>query len=509
MSKKTQFVGGEFIETFSNFDEGMTSNLRSSFGVAEIANGFAYKDKIFPKIELTDETPAPTNYQIIALAQRGEYTGSEPRIWGVGLAGTHGTVVSKDDFWSGDWVSRAVLATYTPVVRTPAIIYKRSLYFFADENRITRVLADTSATVTENWENGFEPMHGVGSTPVVGKIPYSFVYHPEYDILYILDKHHVSQSDNGTSSQNILTLDENKTLTCGSPYGQFLAMGQYDSATASSSVLIWNVDTGNPFVETVPWGDGELIALGELNGYLVGVTLEASIYAGNQRKMVFKRYNGSTIEELGEALRDNIIYSGSYNLVQPYCDGRKLYFMGLNSYDGSSEGRDDGILSIDYQGRLQLELRVAGVVDDNNEIHSFIKRGNLWAVAHSTDYQVDMTNSSNTDLGDITSVTSLVCDGNEPGIEKQLTSIRVSHEALPSGAEIVVEYKKPGDTTWTLIGTKSETGSYRSTFNKLQVGGGNLPSFFEILIRVSSTGGAVIKPFEVRSTIKSSDKIKT
>ena len=492
MSKSTSYQGGEITEKISNFDEGITSNLHNSRGVAEIAHGHVYPDRVIPRRGLIEDTTTGSHEpKSFVVRPRFSASDTQDEIWGLDFNSE--AIVSKETITTGSW-SPAVSLTETPVDNTPVVWYKGKMHWMGNSSRLQRVSTNSSPVLEENVLSGF--------TPMTGTFPFAFVLHPDYDKVYVLEKSSVSEINNSTINKDVLLLNEYKTLTCGTHYNQFLAMGQFDEANQTSDMLIWNVNLENPYIETIPWGDGELVGLGNVRGYLVGMTLEQGDSAGEMTRLVFQRYNGSTVEFLNEMVFDDIIFADASDAIQVQSDGQKMYFKGLSKKKGNSR-INNSIFSIDELGRIIEEFTVQ---DASNNVFGFVKKNNQLLVSHSVPFKIHYSDSADTYDYD-TKVTSLIIDGNLPEVEKTLKSITVPHSKLKAGQSIKVEYLKPGDTNWVEIGTKSEEDSYRSTFTRMYTESSiNLPSFNTILIRVISNGGAVIKPFEVVSVIKESDK---
>jgi len=492
MSKSTLFEKGEIIETFSNFNEGITSNIRGSKGMGDVRHGHVYPNRIIPRAEMVEESPS---YNIEALAVRPPISASDSndKYFGLSIDDTN-RIVSKQSFSGGSWSSHLALSEI-PVTKTPFVIYGFRMWWIGDGSKLQAASTAPSATEYPNLQSGFGAM--------TGSLPFVFVYHPEYDNLYILEKSAVSQIDGTTVSKNVLNVSAYKTLTAGAPYGSYLAMGQFDPATVTSTLLLWNVNTEVPYVEPFAWGDGEIIALGELGTHLIGVTLEVGNNANELKRMVFQRFNGSTIEYLGEILGDGLVFDPTADVIQPKSDGQRLYFKGLARNLGNTT-RSNVIISVDKDGNVFSDISID---DASNNVYDFVKQNNRIMVAHSVPHKIHKSSQTPTYTYETVAV-SLICDGNNPHLEKTLKEIIVPHDKLPAGAAIKFEIREPGDVTWTHVGTKDKEGSYRSTLAKNTILNKPFPKFNELLVRITSTGGAVIKPFKVVSEFKSSDKVR-
>lgn len=501
MSKSTQIQGTKVTETFSNFDEGISPNIRASYGVGDVGHGFVYKDKIIPRVGIIDNTPDGTGGTTpmegrtlinASIRRAASYPDSNPRYAGLlkSLDESEADLVIKKDGFNDEWETAHTL-TKRLVANTPMEDYSFDFLYMVERSATLSDLASSDATTSdEEVETGFQVMQGT--------LPFVFVYHPEYDNLYILEKAAVSEIDGGTINRNVLSLSQFYTLTAGCAYSSFLAMGQYDQATESSTALIWNVDTDSPYIETIPWGAGEIIAMAELDGALVGVTIEVNASSGGLRRMVGSRFNGSFVEPISEILGDNAVFGDQYNVIQPFNDGKRLYFMGLNS----DENRNNYLLSIDRNGVIRKEIVNQ---EQSNNYNCFLKENNRFTIGAGSPGKIYI--SDNTSYNQETFVTSLACNANSPHITKTLKEITVAHSPIPSGGSVKIEYKDLEGGSWIVAKTNTTEGEARTSIQRNIESDKNFPQYRELLVRVTTTGGVTILPFKVVSEMKSDDKI--
>lgn len=80
----------------------------------------------------------------------------------------------------------------------------------------------------------------------------------------------------------------------------------------------------------------------------------------------------------------------------------------------------------------------------------------------------------------------------ESNVDKQLHSAFVNFVALPSAGQVILQYRKDEETTWTTIFTDTTDNAISHESVNIESTGVNLPTFREIQFRIESTGGAEI-----------------
>jgi hypothetical protein len=84
---------------------------------------------------------------------------------------------------------------------------------------------------------------------------------------------------------------------------------------------------------------------------------------------------------------------------------------------------------------------------------------------------------------------SVWLEGNSIEIEDQISSVEVTFEPLDEGQEVKLEYRKPGGE-WATFFIHKVTGSTKREAKRVESTNSQMPSFREIQVRATSTGGA-------------------
>ena len=87
------------------------------------------------------------------------------------------------------------------------------------------------------------------------------------------------------------------------------------------------------------------------------------------------------------------------------------------------------------------------------------------------------------------------------GLTKELVGVTVETEYLPSGATVVLKYKKDEETSWTQIFSHAVADSLEHSTGIIESTGANLPQYREIQFRIESTAGAEITGLKFKSQI--------
>lgn len=290
---------------------------------------------------------------------------------------------------------------------------------------------------------------------------------------------------NGAGSITLgLTLPSNLVIKSISEFGNYLAIACQPlyQDSANSKVFLWDRDvTLSTVSETIDWGNNDLFAIENLDGYLIGVSIKRATTLLN--KLIFSKYIGGGAVKFNE-IPLSTYYSGLANIPETTSAyyvirgqqkfNNRLYF-GLsatsldavtNDFTGIwSVGRNDETspFSVGFDrtpSNDTVELRINGflMVNDFTYISYIQTGGTTWALSF-TSYQ----NTYNA-----TSIYRTVINPNMPeddkGELKKLVSVKVIYEPIIAGMQCVLKYRVDGGS-FTTVFTETTTGT-KSTKRK-------------------------------------------
>lgn len=317
--------------------------------------------------------------------------------------------------------------------------------------------------------------------------------HSKDDILYIPYDNKIAKNDNGTWTAVALTLPSHLKITSIAEYGNQLAIACAPlSGVGGSVVYLWDRDeTTTILSESIPWGEGNLRVLEEIEGFLVGISYIGTNNINFDQKAVFKYYAGSKPITFLEFVNDTTFSTSSPNDI-PIAKqkvNKYLYFPMKITLNGTIQhgiwkiGRTkSGTFSVVMDRTWNNDTTPVAA----DEIFNFILVGDYMFIAYSDGGTHDISKTDNTNLHDITAIyeTVILNDGNS-AITKKLKGITAMHEALPANGKITIKYKKDEETSFTEIGSNTTDDAIRSSFVKTS--SAELPQYKEITFRLELT----------------------
>lgn len=497
MSKSTQTSkdGNQIVETFSNFNESITSNIRNSYGWANKSHGYFYNDRVVPRIESEDISPSNASTVDLRQLNIGDDRASADTLLGLSYASTN-ALWSKPSLYSGSW---SKIADVTTPLKTDTFLTQNftTNYYMNEDNELCRMSNAGSET------DGFlqmEASEGSLSFPQP-------VYNPEIDSWYYFDKYNVWENNSDFSINSAinknnasLSLSIYLDITASCVYNAYICIAQYDKEKNKSIVRLWDGRTTTLSNEELfPGGDGEIIAIAELEGQLVSVNLEAGSNAADRNKLSVRIFDGSGMKEVNTIIPDGINFDSTFNITHPYNDGYKLYFTAFDVTFGGSN-KSSAIYSVDSTGQIEI----AYVEDDasTQTVTSFVKAGNTFATTWGSNGNVSRTTGvAEPTYSYPTILDTLLIDGNMAHEEKQISMIEIPHEPIPTGATLEIQYRlyPEAEGVWTTLKTTgvAEEGTRRTFVTRLP-DGSHFPKHFEAQIRAISNG-VTLMPFKVHS----------
>jgi hypothetical protein len=380
--------------------------------------------------------------------------------------------------------------------------------------------------------------------------------HSKYDILFIpyttSTGTFIAKNDNGSWNDTALTLPSYLKITSICEYGNYLAIACAPrSRVGNSKVFLWDM-TSTDVMESIDFGEGNLVILEEIEGHLIGISYFG--YPNSFKgKVVFRQYSGGVATIFNQLWVDEsiIIEKFAKQKVNQYlyfpltCKKNGVTLRGIWKI-GRQTPNDPFALSMD---------RFAENDETDTALTGFFIIGDYVFVSYldtATPYAYHLSKTNSTVSYTATSIyESLIQNLGDSRLKKKLLGITVMTESLPALGQVVLKYQKDkdvGGTTWTTIFTHSPTtaGSFivgreykittagttdftligaadnnvGTVFTATGVGTGtgtaidnlishscvtSLPEFKEIVFRIESTGGAVITGFEYKVEIIGKD----
>lgn len=302
-------------------------------------------------------------------------------------------------------------------------------------------------------------------------------------------------------------------------WGNYIMIGMAygTSATASptgrSLVFQWDGSSTSAFNDRIDWGEGALMALGNIEGMICGVSnkyLETpsglTSLAAGAGAMVIRLWGGGVPRVMKEVVGNQSVTLGRM-LQEVVVKNNKMYWVASVPMNQSTSTESTYHLGIWAFGRknqnsdfaLSLDYIVNAVVDTSNfKIVSFGNAGNYWFLNHSNDGSVvktdDATNYTETSIYE-----TQIFGTENASIEKKLLGVTVDMVALPTAGQVVLKYRINEETSYTTIFTYTTDNGISHSAVNIESSGDNLPQYRELQLRVESTGGAEITGISLKA----------
>ena len=287
------------------------------------------------------------------------------------------------------------------------------------------------------------------------------VIHSADDILYVAAKNATTlratiwKNDNGTWAGGTdtvsLTLPANMSVTSMCEYGIYLAIAcvSDDPLTTSSKVFLWD-RVATTWNESIDWGEGSLNVLEELEGRLIGISIQERVnatnllfnttinfkyYAGAQGAIEFDRLTGLTaatpVSYLGKAKQkanNRIYFATIISTPEGTATREGVWSVGPNKQGGYS-------IVNEYQSS---DATIPTAIDGFFLMGSYI----FIAYSNSGSLSGNISKTRDDEVYSNNSVyESIAFDGGDSSLTKKLIGVTVHTVAIPSGGSIVLKYK--------------------------------------------------------------------
>lgn len=336
--------------------------------------------------------------------------------------------------------------------------------------------------------------------------------HPTDDILYLGYDNKIAANNAGSWTPAALTLPQDYIITSLRPYGNFLAIGMRPSSGENSRMFLWDRDSSvATLAETVDWGEGDLMALEELGGALIGISkLNSANYFTSS--IVVRHYTSAGAEKILQL--DSVTSTGSAGLFSRKVNGRILIPVSLN-LDGANSIYAIAAIGRQYAGgpfaitleRLQtndstvspgVNVQLGFYLIGSYLFNSYIDNSSAYHMS-KTDDQANYTAVSVYE----TSINQGM-DAADRILDKKLHSVGATYEPLPAAGQVVVKYRVNGGS-WITIFTETTDGATRTEPYTVDANGNAFTDSSEYEFRIESTGGAILTGFNYRYETKQSN----
>lgn len=485
-------MGKIYTEKITRFDGGIIDDIRERTDRGfQISNNF---DIFTNPLRLTPHRATTANETKAQNIIRFLYTNGKLYGYGVASGNSRPAIYYKasnaiSDAWTAPTDNEA--SSGTTRWRHVFFHYKNYLYGWVDNATLWRWGDLTGVpTFDESWKT-------------VSNFTYTAepLIHPTDDIAYFFTDNFVHTNNAGTWSANALTLPSNMIITDAEPVGNLLAIAcRPKDAGGKSVVFLWDRDSSlSTITGKIDWGEGNLLYIAYLDGNLIGVTdyfLNDSTLNLSAGKLIIKVASGEkarTIKEIQKTADDTTSFIpntgissdgtnvDSNSVRTKIIRDNKLYIPGAMS-DQAETWR--GAIVITGDGRVTMDT----VESEATSLEGMFVLGRYWFFAHSLDGSVNRTDTT---YGTAVYQSQKFTEG-DAGTTKKLLGVTVTFAPLPSGASVIVKYRKDEATTWTTIFTHTTANSIRHTARNIESSDANLPTYKEIQFRIESTGGAEI-----------------
>lgn len=466
--------------TIRQFYGGISDDVRqttdNAFAISQHFDIFSSPNRLTPFRNSEDE--GVTSTQSLA---NFVYTNS--KLYGLGVvSGTARVkIFEKSDPTAGSWAASTTGEDSGGTRQTNVFIdYKGKLMGWSAGTRIWSYTYGTST-----W-NGSERSGFTYSTTAQAFI------HPADDVCYFPYDNKIAALNNTTWTDVAITVSSKHTITGLSQYGNYLAIAcKSVSGQSNKSVLyLWDRNTAvTTLSEVIDWGEGDLVAVGNVDGNVIGISNVGGTSFSIAPKITIKAYSGGTPRQLKELSATSITC-----LSNPIISGDKMYFAvtgtGYNGIFCVGRKNQNYPLSVTLSNKYFNDTAAVA----SNSRHFYIL-GDYFFISNTSD-TVSKTDDQSTYTA--TSIyESQKFSNNDPASPKQLFGVAVFYAPLPSSGQVVLKYRKDEETSYTTIFTDGVDNAIAHEAVNIESTGANLPVFKEIQFRIESTGGAEITGFKV------------
>ena len=498
-------MGKKIVQEIKRFDSGITGSLDSPFH--QHFDIFSDPNRLIPYRSTEAEQNATSAANFGLFNPRNFQLGKDGKMYALGddNAGGLAQVLEKTDPTTGNW------GLSTTAVGTGVVVYGAfiewgttpAFYMFSGTNRLS------AWTIGGTFNNTVSSLTLTTITSVAQGVVGAD------DQLYMFYNNKVVRVTRaGVATDDVLTnLPSDMRIVSACRWGSYIAIGMAygTSATAIpsgvSKVFLWDMVTTTTISDVIDWGEGALRVLGNVEGRIVGVSDKylTNPISLSQGSMVVRMWSGGAPQIFKEVVANQLVTadSGTYDDVvtrfprDVVVKDNKMYWVASVPFGASTSTESTFHLGIWAFGRkdrnsdfaLSLDYVEEAVSTSNYFINSFGNAGNYWFISYSAAGLVnktdDATNYTHTSIYE----TEKFGDGKTT---RKIVGVSVMTDALPTAGQVVLKYKKDEETSFTTIFTNTTDNSIRHTAINIESSGATLPTYKRLILRVESTGNAVV-----------------
>lgn len=320
---------------------------------------------------------------------------------------------------------------------------------------------------------------------------------PTDNCMYMFYNNKVVRVTAGNSfSDNVVPLPTGYKITGACLWGNYIAIGMSittinGGAFGDSLVVLWDPTLDN-FSEIIPFGDGELLTFGNVEGSIVAIISAgmSSTYSVDGGKLSIRIWSGGFPQKIKEVKLNTTVSVGT---THPKCVIKdfRIHFASEISVAGTTYR---GIWSFGrkapgYPYALSLFINAEGATGG---IRGLGNIGNYWFLNLTDSGAVNDTIVKTDDSNSAYFFTAFLesqkynCGGLHK--RKLLHSVFATTVPQPSGAQLVLKYRKDEESSWTTLFTEFTDNNILTELGAAS--GVTLPEFREIQFRLESTGFA-------------------
>lgn len=498
---------------FNDFSGGMVTDPRDTrINVCRLCKGFdafTYPNKLVPNRSSINADTNATMSRVVNFVYENSV------LYGLGIAsGTVGVqIFKKTNLASTTWLTPANnTATGLPDSNVFSY-YHTKIYGLIGGNEVYAFDTAGGAFVAN-----VQAINYVNTAPALA--------HSKDDVLYIPTDNQINSFNFGTSTWTVgaLVLPSNFVISSICEYGNYLAIGCYDSGTGRSRVFLWDRNSSlTTLSETIDWGSGRLFILEQISGTLIGVSLYDSttgISTLNGR-ITFRYYGGSgtgssnssagpgavKFNELISSASGNGGGAGTAPRMCKQIVNDRLYFM--MSFTAESV-LNEGIWTVGQSNTGAWAVNVPYLPNNDTGtllgiLLGFVLIGDLMFIAYidgngnycltATDSQNNYNNTSyyETTINPLQPERYKLSAGMRTE-KKQVIASRLCTEVLTSGQTIVLSYRVDGGSWIELITATADGLTVRESAAQ-DINGNSIVQGREYEFQIKSSGGAPLTEF--------------
>jgi hypothetical protein len=422
--------------------------------------------------------------------------GSNGKLYGLGKNGSgYPKVVSKTSPTAASWTLEATAEGNAARIPECFIEWQGAWWFFQGTNQIGKWAI--GGTVTQSVATVGTTINTVAQG-VIGSD----------NNLYLFYNNKVARvSPAGIVTDDVCAaIPSDMRITSVTRWGSYLMIGMAfgTSSTASptgrSQIFEWDMVSTTTITDVIDWGEGALMALGTIEGAVVGVSDKylSSSLGLMHGSMVVRLWAGGVPRVMKEVVSNQTVTLGRF-LSEVVVKNNKMYWVASVPFGLSTSTESTFHLGIWVFGRknansnftLSLDYIEPNISASNFYINSFGAAGDYWFINHSNDFSLTRTDDTAT-YGTTSIYDTQILNEGDSSITKKLVGVTLFTAPLPSGGSVTLKYRKNEESSYTTIFTYSAANGISHSAINVESTGATLPEYKELQFRIESTGGAEI-----------------